>query len=72
MPAIHETAYPYLKRQPSPDELERLYTPTRAECDLAARQTKGPVARIGFLVLLKTLTQRVPPPGLLRAAGRRA
>jgi len=54
MPAIHETAYPYLKRQPSTDELVRLYTPTRAESDLAARQTKGPVARIGFLVLLKT------------------
>jgi hypothetical protein len=54
MPAIHETAYPHLKRQPSPDELARIYTPTRAERDLAARQTKGPVARIGFLVMLKT------------------
>src|SRR3982750_3054655 len=54
MPAIHETAYPHLKRQPSPDELARIYTPTRAKRDLAARQTKGPVARIGFLVMLKT------------------
>ncbi|HEX5691828.1 MAG TPA: DUF4158 domain-containing protein, partial [Roseiflexaceae bacterium] len=35
-------------------ELARIYTPTRAERDLAARQTKGPVARIGFLVMLKT------------------
>lgn len=31
-----------------------MYTPTLAERDLAARQTKGPVARIGFLVMLKT------------------
>jgi len=54
MPAIHETAYPYLKRQPSGNELARIYTPTRAEGELATRQTKGPVARIGFLVMLKT------------------
>jgi hypothetical protein len=40
MPAIHETAYPYLKRQPSANELARIYTPTRAERDLAARATR--------------------------------
>ncbi len=54
MPALHETAYPHLKRQPSPNDLARIYTPTRAERDLAVRHTKGPVARIGFLVMLKT------------------
>lgn len=54
MPAIHETAYPYLKRQPRANELANLYSPTRAERELALQQTKGPVARIGFLVMLKT------------------
>ena len=54
MPAVHETAYPHLKRQPSALDLAQIYTPTQAEHALAARQTKGPVARIGFLVMLKT------------------
>ncbi|MCG8352851.1 MAG: DUF4158 domain-containing protein [Chloroflexales bacterium] len=54
MPAIHETAYPQLKRQPHAHNLARIYTPTSGERDLAAHQTKGPVARIGFLVMLKT------------------
>jgi hypothetical protein len=54
MPALHETAYPHLKRQPSANDLARIYTPTPAERALAARQTKGPRARIGFLVMLKT------------------
>lgn len=54
MPAIHETAYPHLKHQPSTDDLMRLYSPTQTERDLAARHTKGPVARISFLVMLKT------------------
>jgi len=54
MPSIHETAYPRLKRAPTPDELARVYTPTRAEVQLAQQVTKGPVARIGFFVVLKT------------------
>lgn len=54
MPAIHETAYPHLKHQPSTDDLMRFYSPTQTERDLAAWHTKGPVARIGFLVMLTT------------------
>lgn len=54
MPAIHETAYPRLKRSVTPAELTQMYTPTAHEIVLAARVTKGRVARLGFLVLLKT------------------
>lgn len=53
MPSAHETAYPRLKSNPSPNELSAVYTPTREEVALADRVARGEVARLGFLVLLK-------------------
>lgn len=55
MPPIHTTAYPRLKSHPAEHELLRLYTPTPEEHHLAQTATKGPVARLGFLLLLKTV-----------------
>jgi hypothetical protein len=54
VPSIAETAYPRLKNQISTKELLEVYTPTEHELKLADRQTKGAVAKLGFLVLLKT------------------
>lgn len=73
MPSPHETAYPRLKSSFTPRELAEVYTPTPEELALADRVTKGPVAKVCFLVLLKTF-QRLGyahsvaevPPTLLR------
>jgi Domain of unknown function (DUF4158) len=54
MTAIERTAYPRFKRILSAKDLEEIYTPTPAERFLTLRSTKGTVAEIGFLVLLKT------------------
>jgi len=54
MPRIEETAYPRLKSTVSPRDLATVYTPTWDEAALASRSAKGPVARVCFLVLLKT------------------
>jgi TnpA family transposase len=54
VPSAHETAYPRLKSRPSPHELAMVYTPTKDEVVLAERVTRSDVARLGFLILLKT------------------
>ncbi len=54
MTAIERTAYPRFKRSLTAKDLAEIYTPTPAERFLAARSTKGSVAEVGFLVLLKT------------------
>ncbi len=54
MATIQETAYPRLKSVPSERDLADVYTPTAEELALATRSTKGMVARLGFLVTLKT------------------
>lgn len=54
MPSVEETAYPRLKSNPSQQALKTLYTPTKDEIALARRCTRGEVATLGFLVLLKT------------------
>src|SRR6266516_3763391 len=54
MTAIERTAYPRFKRNLTAKDLAEVYTPTPAERFLAARSTKGSVAEVGFLVLLKT------------------
>ncbi|MEL6816611.1 MAG: DUF4158 domain-containing protein, partial [Cyanobacteria bacterium J06598_3] len=54
MPSVEETAYPRLKSNPSPEALETLYTPTDEEIAVAKRTTKGELANVTFLVLLKT------------------
>src|SRR5215210_5543277 len=80
MPAVHETAYPRLKSTVTDRELAAIYTPTPAELGLAAEAAKGAVARLGFLVTLKTMQRlgyAVPaasvPPAIVahiaRAAG---
>lgn len=53
VPSVQDTAYPRLKTNLSQKELDAIYTPTVEEQDLAAQFTKGKVATIGFLVLLK-------------------
>lgn len=54
MPSLDDTAYPRLKSNPSQQALDTLYTPTAEEIALARRRTRGEVATVGFLVLLKT------------------
>ncbi len=54
MPTLQETAYPRLKSSVSIRDLTTLYTPTPQEVALAERATRGDVALLGFLVLLKT------------------
>ena len=54
MTAIERTAYPRFKRSLTAKDLAEVYTPTPGERFLALRSTKGSVAELGFLVLLKT------------------
>jgi hypothetical protein len=54
MTAIQDTAYPRIRSSLTIHELARIYTPTSDELVLARRTTRGMVARICFLVLLKT------------------
>jgi hypothetical protein len=54
VPSAHETAYPRLKSHPSPHELTMVYTPTKDEVALAEGTARSELARLGFLVLLKT------------------
>ncbi|HEY9641541.1 MAG TPA: Tn3 family transposase [Coleofasciculaceae cyanobacterium] len=61
VPTVQDTAYPRLKTNLSQKELDTIYTPTVDELDLAARVTKGRVARLSFLILLKVF-QRLGYP----------
>jgi len=54
MTAIQDTAYPHIRSSLTIHELARIYTPPPDEVALAQRSTRGTVARICFLVLLKT------------------
>src|SRR5271157_4148454 len=51
---IQETAYPRLKSGVAARELIEIYTPSPEELALAVQATRGEVAYLGFLVLLKT------------------
>ena len=64
MPTVSDTAYPRLKANPTERELETIYTPTLEEIQLAQQSTKGEVAHVGFLILLKTF-QRLGYPVLV-------
>ena len=64
MPSISDTAYPRLKTNPTERELEAIYTPTADEISLSQQTTKGKVAHLGFLVLLKAF-QRLGYPVLV-------
>lgn len=54
MTAIERTAYPRFKQILSAKDLAEVYTPTPGERLVAHRSTKGRVAEVGFLILLKT------------------
>jgi TnpA family transposase len=55
MSTIHETAYPRLKAQPTPQELAQIFTPSAAELRWARGVApRSPGARLAILVLLKT------------------
>ena len=54
VPSAHETAYPQLKSHPFPHELAMVYTPSKEEVALAEGATHIEIARVRFLVLLKT------------------
>ncbi len=51
---IQETVYPRLKSSVSAQELTEVYTPSPEEMALAGQATRGDVAYLGFLSLLKT------------------
>jgi hypothetical protein len=53
LPTIQETAYPRLKNHVSASDLAGIYTPNLNELALAKQMTRGVVAQLGFLILLK-------------------
>lgn len=58
MPQIHETAYPRIKPDLSPRELEETYSLTREEVDFVFKSAREPTTRLGLAVLLK-IAQRL-------------
>jgi hypothetical protein len=58
MPRLQDTAYPRLKSVLTAQDLAAAFTPTPDELVVARRAAKGPLAQLGFLVLLK-LFQRL-------------
>jgi TnpA family transposase len=54
MPSPHETAYPMLKASFTQNELQRYFTPSELETDLAFATVSGKPSRLCLLVLLKT------------------
>ena len=55
MPRLHETAYPRLKSAITDSELQECYSPTAEELTFAETQTRSATAKVGLLVLLKTV-----------------
>lgn len=53
MISLHETAYPRLKSDPSPRELDELYSPTVEEIAFAANVARRPILRAILLLHLK-------------------
>lgn len=54
MAEVHETAYPRLKHNPSHRDLAETYSPSEGELKLADSLARSEVAKLGFLLLLKT------------------
>jgi TnpA family transposase len=54
MPSPQDTAYPILKADYTPRELQAHFEPTQAELKLAEQVARSPAAQLAFLVLLKT------------------
>lgn len=53
MPSIHETAYPRIKSDPSPNDLVAVYTPTTEEEAFADKNTRESAAKLGLLIQMK-------------------
>jgi Domain of unknown function (DUF4158) len=51
--SIERTAYPRFKRYYTPNELDKIYTPTRIEIAFALKVTAGEENYFNLLVLLK-------------------
>jgi len=52
--AIYETAYPRIKSDITPSELDNIYTPSDAELRFASNHRRQPAAQYALLLLLKT------------------
>lgn len=64
MALIERTAYPRFGRNPTAEELTRLYTPALREIDLAKRSTRGSESQqLAFLVMLKSFQRLGYFPG---------
>ena len=69
MTQVHETAYPRLKSDPSPQDLEDVYTLTAEEIAFVDRLAKRPAARAVAFLYLKLFQRlgyferitRIPP-----------
>lgn len=53
MTSIERTAYPLLKRNPTAQELDQVYSPADNELVFAYKQVREPTRRLSFLLLLK-------------------
>jgi hypothetical protein len=58
VPSVRETAYPRLKSRYLQRELNEIYTPNPEELLWAGQNTRGDVAHLGLLILLK-ISQRL-------------
>ncbi|MCL4352480.1 MAG: DUF4158 domain-containing protein, partial [Firmicutes bacterium] len=58
VPSVRETAYPRLKSRYLQRELNEIYTPNPEELLWAEQNTRGDVAHLGLLILLK-ISQRL-------------
>ncbi len=56
MPQIHETAYPRIKPDLSPRELEETYSLTHEELDFVFESARTTTTRLGLAVLLKRVS----------------
>jgi hypothetical protein len=54
MPSIQETAYPRLKSNPTPKELDKLFSPTSEEMIWAKERARYSFSQLGLLIMLKT------------------
>ncbi|HHL0974690.1 TPA: DUF4158 domain-containing protein, partial [Bacillus cereus] len=54
MLTVQETAYPRLKSNPTPKELDKLFAPTLKELDWTATHSRNSFSHLNFLIMLKT------------------
>lgn len=54
MLTFQETAYPRLKSNPTPKELDKLFAPSLKELNWTKTHSRNPSSQLNFLILLKT------------------